>query len=105
MSMLASQSLDILIWGILMLLAIPYVRHAKHPRAKTVAAYLVFVTLFSVGAVVMYTVLLMLLGWAGRLDYLHHPLGAAAFLALVFVPPFLLGRWQLKKPPWQNPAD
>jgi hypothetical protein len=102
---LASESLGILIWAVLMLLAIPYVRRAKHPRAKTVAAYLVFVTLFSVGAVVMYSVLLMLLDRAGRLDYLHHPLGAVTFLALVFVPAFLLGRWQLKRPPWQNPAD
>jgi hypothetical protein len=46
----------------------------------------------------------MLLGWIDGFDYLHHPLGAAAFLALVFTPAFLLGRWQLKKPPRQMPS-
>lgn len=103
--MMGSESLGIILWLILMLLAAPYVRRARHPRAKPVAAYMVFVILFSVGAVVMYSILLLLLGWADRLESLHHPLGAAAFLALVFIPAFLLGRWQLKKPPRQTPAD
>jgi heme A synthase len=102
--MMASQSLGIILWVVLMLLAIPYVRRARHPRAQPLAAYMVFVILFSVGAIVMYTVLLMLLGWIDGFDYLHHPLGAAAFLALVFIPAFLLGRWQLKKPPRQVPS-
>lgn len=102
---MATQSLGVILWLSLMLLAIPYVRHAKHPRAKPVAAYMVFVTLFSVGSIVMYSVLLLLLAWYGGLGYLHQPLGAAIFLALVFVPAFLLGRWELKKPPRQTPAD
>ncbi|MBU1395856.1 MAG: hypothetical protein KKE84_06900 [Gammaproteobacteria bacterium] len=100
-----NQSLGILLWIALMLLAIPYVRRARHPRAKPLAAYMMFVILFSVGAVVMYSVLLMLLGWADALDYLHRPQGAAIFLALVFIPAFLLGRWQLKKPPRQMPPN
>ena len=102
---MASQFLGIVMWIVLMLLGIPYVRHARHPRAQPVAAYMVFVILVSVGAVVMYSVLLLLLGWIDRLDVLHHPWGAAIFLALVFGPAFLLGRWQLKKPPRQTPVD
>lgn len=102
---MASQSLGITLWIVLMLLAVPYVRHARHPRAKPLAAYMVFITLFSVGAMLMYSALLMLLDWLDGFDYLHHPLGAAVFLALVFIPAFLLGRWQLKKPPWQAPLD
>lgn len=102
---MSPQSLGIILWFVLMLLALPYVRRAKHPRAKTLAAYMVFLILFSVGAAVMFSVLLMLLGRYGRLDVLHDFPGAALFLILVFVPAFLLGRWQLKKPPRQVPAE
>lgn len=66
---------------------------------------MVFVTLFCVGAIVMYSFLLILLDWSVGLDFLQHPLGAAIFLALVFVPAFLFGRWQPKKPPRQIPVD
>lgn len=99
------QSLGVIIWLVLMLLAVPYVRRARHPGVNPVAAYLLFTTLFSVGAVVMYSVLLVLLNRYSALALLFDPLGVAVFLALVFVPAFLLGRWQLKKPPRQVPAD
>lgn len=102
---MSTQSLGIILWFVLMLLAIPYVRRAKHPRAKPLAAYMVFITLFSVGAAVMFSVLLMLLSSYGGLDALHHVPGATLFLALVFVPAFLLGRWQMKKPPRQVPVE
>ena len=100
-----TDSLGVLLWLALMLLAIPYVRRAKHPRASFVAAYMLFVVLFSVAAVVMYSLLLMLLDRYWGLELLHRPLGAAAFLALVFVPAFLIGRWQLKKPPRNVPVE
>lgn len=102
---MASQSLGLILGIVLMLLAIPYVRHAKHPRAKLVAAYMVFMILFAVGSIVMYSVLLVLLNRYIGLDFLQRPPGAAIFLALVFVPAFLLARWQLKKPPRQVPID
>lgn len=75
------------------------------PAPDCLATYMVFVTLFSVGAAVMFSVLLMLLSGYGGLDALHHAPGATLFLALVFVPAFLLGRWQLKKPPRQVPVE
>jgi len=100
---MATQAVGFMVWITLMLLAIPYVRYAKHPHSHVVAAYMVFVILFSVGAVVMYSILLSVLSWMDALDYLHHPLGAVIFLALVFIPAFLLGRWQLKKPSRQAP--
>jgi hypothetical protein len=103
--MMVNQALGIILGIALMLLAIPYVRHAKHPRAKLVAAYMVFVILFSVGSIVMYSILLLLLGHYIGLDFLQNPLGVAIFLALVFVPAFLFARWQLKKPPRQVPLD
>ena len=102
---MANSFLGIVLWVALMLLAIPYVRRTRHPRAEPLAAYMVFVILFSVGAIVMYSVLILLLGWVDRLEVLHRPRGAATFLALVFAPAFLLARWQLKKPPRQTPAN
>lgn len=102
---MSTQSVGIILWLVLMLLAIPYVQRAKHPRAKPLAAYMVFVTLFSVGAAVIFSVLLMLLSGYGGLDALRHVPGAALFLVLVFVPAFLLGRWQMKKPPRQVPVE
>jgi hypothetical protein len=102
---MVSQTLGVILGIVVMLLAIPYVRRAKHPRAKLLAAYLVFATLFTVGSIVLYSALLTLLNRFIGLDFLQHPLGAVVFLALVFVPAFLLARWQLKKPPQQFPVD
>lgn len=100
-----AESLGIILWLVLMVLALPYVRRAKHPRAQTLAAYMIFVTLLSMGAGIMYSIVILLLGTYDRLAYLHHPLGATAFLIVVFVPSFLLGRWQLKKPPRRVPTE
>lgn len=100
-----AQTLGIVLWLVLMVLALPYVRRAKHPRAQTLAAYMIFVTLFSMGAGIMYSLLILLMGTYDRLAYLHNPLGAISFLALVFVPSFLLGRWQMKKPPRRVPPE
>ena len=99
------EILGILAWLAFMLLAMPYVQRAKHPDAQPVAAYMVFIILFSAVAVVMYSLLLLVLGGLSAVPLLHHPLGAAFFLAIVFVPAFLLARWQLKKPPRKMPKD
>lgn len=100
-----AESMGIILWLVLMVLALPYVWRARHPRAQTLAAYMIFVTLFSMGAGVMYSIVILLLGTYDRLAYLHHPLGAIAVLVVVFVPSFFLGRWQLKKPPRRVPAE
>ena len=102
---MVSQTLGVILGVVVMLLAIPYVRHAKHPRAKPLAAYMVFAILFTVGSIVMYSALLSLLNRFNGLDLLQYPLGALVFLTLVFVPAFLLARWQLKKPPQSFPLD
>ncbi len=103
--MMTYAFLGFFLWGALMLLAIPYVRRNKHPRAPFPAAYMVFIILFSAGTVVMYTLLVLGLGSLGWLDALGRAPGAAVFLVLVFGPAFLLARWQLKKPPRAGPAD
>ena len=36
----------LIVWLVLLALAVPYVRRAKHPRAKPLAATMLFVLLF-----------------------------------------------------------
>jgi L-asparagine transporter-like permease len=86
------------LWAILLLLAIPYARHARHPSNPPLAAYLVFVGVFTLCAAVLFIVLLTVLSVMHRFDVLAHPLGAVVFLVLVFGPALLIARWQLRQP-------
>jgi hypothetical protein len=99
------EALGLLLWLAFLLLAMPYVRRAKHPDAQLVSAYMVFVILFSVVSVVTYSLLLLLLGGLSAIPMLHHPLGALAFLFMVFAPAFLVARWQIKRPPRKTPRS
>lgn len=98
-----NESLAIAIWLALLVLAVPYVRRAKHPDVKPLAAYMMFLILFSVVS----SVLLLALSWlamgTGLAPAVARPLGALVFLALVFVPGFLAGRWLIRRPPIQRP--
>lgn len=87
------------LWGAFLAGAVFYAREARHPDSKPLAAYLIFVAIFSAAALTIFGGLTSLLQALGRADLLERPLWAAAFLAAVFLPAFLLGRWQLKKPP------
>jgi hypothetical protein len=87
------------LWGAIMIAAIFYTQEARHPDAKPLAAYLIFITVFSAAAFVIFSSLTVLLAAAGLTALLDHPLAAAVFLLAVFGPAFLLGRWQLRKPP------
>jgi hypothetical protein len=91
------------LWLLLLAGAVFYVRRARHPDSKPIAAYLIFVTVFSVAAFALFTVFAALLEWAGEAALLANPLGAAAFLVAVFLPAFLIGRWQLRRPPLRSP--
>lgn len=87
------------LWGAFMMGAIFYTQEARHPDTKPLAAYLIFVTVFSTAAFVVFgglTVLLQVLGQAGLLS---NPGAALIFLMAVFLPAFFLARWQLRKPP------
>lgn len=89
----------LVLWGAMMIAAAFYSEQRRHPAAKALAAYLIFVTVFSVTAFVIYGALILLLQALGRVALLSNPVLAAVFLLVVFVPAFLLARWQLKKPP------
>lgn len=97
----------LILWIAFLVLAIPYVRRGRHPSARPLAAYLVFVLLFSLCAAALFLAITWLLAGLNRTDWLNHPMGAAIFLALVFAPAFLVARWQLHRPPRQprTPPD
>lgn len=86
--------------GVLLLVAaVPYVRRIRHPDQRLLAAYLIFMTLTLTGSVVMYALLVPLFQSLSLLSYLKHPVGALVFTILIFLPGFLLGSWQARKPP------
>lgn len=84
---------------VLLAAAFPYVQHAKHSQARTLAAYLLFVAIFALVAAVLYTLIggiIAALGFGGALD---NPVAALLFVAAIFVPAFLIARWQVRRPP------
>ncbi|MGF1594001.1 MAG: hypothetical protein ACFCUW_12010 [Kiloniellaceae bacterium] len=87
------------LWGAIMIGAIFYTQEARHPDTKPLAAYLIFITVFSAAAFFIFSSLTVLLAMADLTALLDNPLVAAVFLLAVFAPAFLLGRWQLHKPP------
>lgn len=91
------------LWGAFMMAAIFYAQEARHPDAKPLAAYLIFTSVFSLVAFVIFAGLLLLLQGLNLTERLEHPAAAAVFLVAVFLPAFLLGRWQLRKPPRRDP--
>lgn len=87
------------IWIVFLIGAFAYARKARHPLTRPLAAWLVFVTVFSAAAVFLFATGIWLLAVSDSTALLDDPLFAVLFLALVFVPSFFLGRWQLRKPP------
>jgi len=87
------------LWAAFLVAAIFYTRRVRHPEARPLAAYLIFVIAFTVGSFVIFAALTYLLRVFGHVEALADPIAAAPFLVLVFVPAFFLARWQLRKPP------
>lgn len=99
-----TETFALAIWLVLLVLAVPYVRRAKHPRSKTLAATMLFVLLFFMVSSALFFGLSRLLVALGRGDALNNALWSLAFLALVFVPAFVFARWMIKRPPWDRPV-
>jgi hypothetical protein len=76
-----------------------YVRLAQHPRAHPLAAYLIFVIAFAIISFALFAALIVLMNAFGRTALLSNSFTAAIFILVVFVPAFLVARWQLRKPP------
>jgi hypothetical protein len=84
---------------VLLVAAFPYVQHTKHTRARPFAAYLLFIAIFALVTAVLYALIggiVTALGFGGALDT---PLAALLFVAAIFVPAFLIARWQVRRPP------
>ncbi len=92
-----------LIIGVLILAAaVPYIARIRHPEQKPLAAYLIFVTVFILVAVLLFN----LLGWlVTQLELgqtLDKPGPAVLFLVLIFLPAIILAGWLARKPPWRQ---
>jgi hypothetical protein len=90
------------LWGAFMMGSIFYTQEARHPDTRPMAAFFVFVAVFSVSAFAAFAMLTLLIQEAGLTESLSNPGVAIAFLLAVFVPAFLAGRWQVRKPPRQQ---
>lgn len=99
-----TETLALVIWLVLLALAFPYVRRARHPDTQPFAAYLLFVMLFSVVSGALFFVLSWIAVIAGWAPALADPLWALAYLVLVFAPGFLFARWMIRRPPWNRPV-
>jgi len=98
-----SYSTAMLVWVLFLLLAIPYVRRERHPSAKPLAAYLVFVAVFSLCAGALFYAATTVVAALALEDGVATPAGTAVFLAVVFVPAVLVARWQVRRPPERPP--
>jgi hypothetical protein len=87
------------LWAAFLIVAAFYTRRAQNPGAQPLAAYLIFVIVFTVSAFTLFVILIVLLDALGSTGILTNPVAAAVFLIVVFIPAFLIARWQLRKPP------
>ena len=91
--------ISIVITVVILIAAVPWVAWVRNPAQRLFAAYLIFVTVFLASGLVLFGALSWL-AWRVGLDAaLSRPLPALVFLVLVFVPAFVLGTWQARKPP------
>lgn len=87
------------LWAAFLVVAIYYTRRERHPRIKPLAAYMIFVTVFTVASFVLFAAIIILLGALGQERALANPVAAVIVLFVMFVPAFFLARWQIRKPP------
>ncbi|MBX6368381.1 MAG: hypothetical protein IRZ04_10375 [Rhodospirillales bacterium] len=95
----------LVLFGLLLALAVPYVGRIRHPASKPLAAYAIFVVVFSVASVLLFLVLWQIAEALGMAPMFKDAPGALLFLALVFVPAFLAASWQARKPPQRMPRQ
>jgi len=88
----------LIIWLAILVLSVIYVLRRRDRSQQPVAAAAIFVTAFTAAAVVLFFVLGWLVEILGITDMLTSVFGGIVFLALVFVPAWLVARWQALKP-------
>lgn len=99
---MSDYTIGMLVWIALLVAAMPYVNRIRHPDQKPVAAYLIFVFMFLIVSAVLYGVLGWLASALGLALLFGEVMGTVTFLALIFIPAFLMARWLARKPPWRS---
>lgn len=89
----------LIIVSFLLLFAAYYSARARNPEVPKLAAFLIFTTVFTVVSFSLFMVVTYLSQQAGYDGILSEPALVALFLVIIFVPGFLLARWQIRKPP------
>jgi hypothetical protein len=96
---MSNDGIGILVGLIVLAVTIPIVARIRHPDQKPLAAYLIFMTVFMVAAMVLFSTLGWLTGMLGLGAVLSNT-GPALILTILSVPPALaLAIWQVRKPP------
>jgi MFS family permease len=91
---------------VLLAAAAPYVARIRHPEQRLFAAYMIFVIIFSVTALLLF----ILIGWLADTWGIIQSIGPAGMMILLVVfglgPAFMLATWQARKPPMRfGPPD
>lgn len=94
--------ISLIIGFVLLALSVPFVEYIRHPAQKPLAAYLIFLSVFLLSAMVLFSLLAWLASALGMGQTLADLGPAVLFLALVFVPAVLVASWQARKPPWRR---
>jgi hypothetical protein len=96
---MAIDTTTVLLALVLLAAVAPYVAWVRHPRQRPFAAYMVFVSVFAVAAVVLF----VLLAWVVQaldLGAVMGPWGLGALLLVLGVAPaFAVATWQARQPP------
>lgn len=93
----------LMVWIIILLVAIPYVRAIKHEKQKLLAAYLIFITVLSAVAFGLYLILIPLLLQVIGPDAQLGSLGYALLLAACTLPAAWVATMIARKPPLRSP--
>lgn len=91
--------LSVIIALAIMVGALPYVLKTRHPQQSPLAAYLIFLTAFVVGAGILYVMISSILSWLQLGNQLDKLIPAILFVVAVFLPPAILSTWLIRKPP------
>lgn len=93
-----------IIWSALLIASAPYVRYIKHPQQKFFAAYLIFVSVFSVAAFALFTVLSGLGSTLFGPEALDTTVGAALLIIATVAPAAWIATLFARKPPRDAPV-
>ena len=94
-----------LAWIVFLVVAFPYVQKIKHEDQKLGAAYLIFVTVFSVGAYVLFSVIISVLGIVWDYGQVTGPAIAVAVFIGSVIPSAWLATVLASKPPRNSPMQ